>query len=113
MRPNSDQVIVAKARAYIEATLSNDGVPSASGLAAASGFSLRTLQRRLEQGGTSYTALLEDVRREMALARLGAGCGTLGDLSAHLGYKRQSALTRAVRRWTGQPPSRLWPGNLK
>ena len=109
MRTNSDQVIVDEARAFIEATLNNDGVPSASELAVASGLSLRTLQRRLAQGGTSYSALLEAVRRDVALARLGAGGGTLGDLSAHLGYKRQSTLTRAVRRWTGQPPKHLLP----
>ena len=84
----------------------SDQRPSAGRLATASGLSLRTLQRRLAAEGTSFSALLEDIRREQALQRLAAGVGSLANLSASLGYRRQSALTRAVRHWTGGPPSR-------
>ena len=98
------------ARATVAAML-GDRAPSVERLAAAYGLSLRTMQRRLSEEGTSFSALLEDVRREQALERLAAGKGSLGALSASLGYKRQSALTRAVRRWTGRPPSRACRGD--
>ena len=61
----------AKARAMI-AVMLDDGVPSVSQVAAASGLSQRTFQRRLSEEGTSFSALLEDVRRDQALTRLAA-----------------------------------------
>ena len=109
-RPNPTGELGTAMRETVAAMLES-GMPSAGRLAAASGLSLRTLQRRLAAEGTSFSALLEDVRREQALERLAAGVGSLADLSASLGYKRQSALTRAVRRWTGRPPSRTRLGD--
>jgi AraC-like DNA-binding protein len=92
------------------ASMLEDGVPSVQHLAAASGTSLRTLQRWLAQEGTSFSALLEQVRQEMAVKRLTAGGGTIVSISAELGYERQASFTRAMRRWTGQPPTQFRQG---
>jgi AraC-like DNA-binding protein len=67
---------------------------------------VRTLQRRLAAEGTSFSALVEGVRREAALTGI-AGPASMADLSAQIGYANQSSLTRAVRRWTGAPPVAL------
>ena len=84
-----------------------DETPTVGRLAELSGMSLRTMQRRLEADGTSFSALLDEVRRNTAIAVLANGDGTLSDLAAGLGYAGQSCLTRAVRRWMGAPPREL------
>jgi len=101
-----DGSLAGSAQVVVAAML-EEGMPTAERLAAAAGLSLRSLQRHLAEEGTSFTTLLEGVRREAALRQMVTAEGSLGDLSATLGYSRQSALTRAVRRWTGRPPSHL------
>jgi AraC-like DNA-binding protein len=67
-------------------------------------LSERTLQRRLSESETSFQEVLDEVRRELALARLNRGDGTLTDLAFTLGYADLSAFSRAFRRWTGESP---------
>ena len=80
------------------------GTPTIQQLAAAAGQSVRTFQRRLAEAGTTFSQLVEDVRRERAMAGLAGGQSSAGEIAALLGYKRQSSLTRAVRRWSGTTP---------
>lgn len=89
------------------ASMLEDGVPSIAQLAEASGTSVRTLQRWLGVEGTSFSALLEQVRHTRALQRFTAGGAAVSTVSAELGYARQASLTRAMRRWTGVPPTRF------
>lgn len=86
------------------------GLPSLDEVAAAEGLSTRTWQRRLAEAGTSFTAVLQDVRKEEMFRRLSAGDTPLCRFAQELRYPRPSTLTRAVRRWTGHPPSRLRGG---
>jgi AraC-like DNA-binding protein len=87
------------------ASMLEDGLPTVSGLAEAAGTSVRTLQRRLTDDGTSFSALLEHVRRQRATQRLSVGDVTVNSVAAELGYQRQSSLTRAMIRWTGAAPT--------
>lgn len=98
-----DGSLAGSARVVLAAMLS-DGLPSVERLAAAAGVSARTLQRRLREEGTSFSHLLEAVRRDIALAGLTEGRQAAGEIAVALGYGQQSSLTRAVRRWTGTPP---------
>jgi AraC-like DNA-binding protein len=82
-----------------------DGGPSIEQVAEAARMSVRTMQRHLADEGTSFSALVDDVRRTQALRELNEGEGSIGALAVALGYSQQSALTRAMRRWTGRPPS--------
>lgn len=100
------ETLADSARPVIAATL-EAGVPTVERLARTAGMSLRTLQRRLTEEGTSFSDLLEQARRDLALQRIAASDGSLSVVSATVGFARQSALTRAVRRWTGQAPSAL------
>ncbi|MGH0032952.1 MAG: helix-turn-helix domain-containing protein [Myxococcota bacterium] len=101
-----DASLSGSARIVVAAMLADGEVTSAR-LARAAGTSVRTLQRRLKEEGTSFSAILEDVRREVALAQLAGSREKLASVSTSLGYARQSALTRAVRRWTGRSPREL------
>ncbi len=84
--------------------------PTLGALAALAGTSARTLQRRLAAEGTSAARLVDGVRRELALARIAGGAGSIGAIAAEVGYGEQSSLSRAVRRWTDAPPRRLRAG---
>ena len=64
----------------------------------------RTLQRRLAEEGTSYEALVDDVRRRTAETYLRDTDMTLSHLASELGYAEQSGLARAARRWFGASP---------
>ncbi len=80
------------------------GSVSIEDVAAAAGASPRTLQRRLAAHGASFSDLLDETRRETALRLLATGGVTLGEVAVRLGYANASALSRAVRRWTGETP---------
>ena len=98
-------------RRLVEAML-DDGGPSASRLAEAAGMGLRTLQRRLAREGTSFSALVDDARRRRALDDIAGGGVPIAEIAGTLGYASPSALTRAVRRWSGQPPRALRSGTM-
>ena len=91
------------AQVVVDAML-DEGEPSARRLAAASGTSLRTVQRRLEAEGTSFSRLLDDARQRRALRALANGSSSISDIAVELGYSAPPAFTRAVRRWTSEPP---------
>ncbi len=83
------------------------GEVTVAAVARDTGTSPRTLQRRLAEQGTGFSEVLESVRREIALSALREGKVSMAELSRRLGYRRQSALTRAVRRWTGHAPTQF------
>ncbi|MCA0871500.1 AraC family transcriptional regulator [Seohaeicola saemankumensis] len=99
--------LAASVRPVIAAML-HGGEPTIERIAGAYGGSVRSLQRRLSEEGTSYTEQLDLVRRDLVLSHLdGEEDASLSELSERLGYSAQSALTRAVRRLTGLTPSQL------
>ncbi|GAB0102704.1 AraC family transcriptional regulator [Nocardia sp. JMUB6875] len=61
----------------------------------------RTLQRRLTEEGTTYAALVDDIRRDEAEHYLRDTNIPLSQLATLLGYSEQSALTHACHRWFG------------
>ncbi len=65
----------------------------------------RTLHRRLAAEGTSYRALLDEVRATLAAELLNSGL-SVEETARRLGYSETAAFTRAHARWNGHPPSR-------
>lgn len=74
-------------------------------VASALHMSLRTLQRKLEDEGTSYKALLEETRRELARQYLRQSSITVNEVTYLLGFSEPSNFARAFKRWTGRSPS--------
>lgn len=69
-------------------------------------ISTRTLRRRLEDAGTSFRGLLDEVRQTLAEEMLATGALTVEDVALRLGYAEASSFIYAFRRWTGTTPAR-------
>jgi AraC-like DNA-binding protein len=99
---NNDD-IVQRAKAVIIEMLP-DGRTSDTYAAKSLNMSIRTLQRRLAETGTTYRKLLTEVRMELASKYIQNQQLTLTELSYQLGYSEVSAFSRAFKTWTGQSP---------
>ena len=104
-----DGTLTASLRAILPAML-EEKRPDLDRLAELAGTSRRTFQRRLADEGATLSGLIDDIRRDQAVARLSNGREPVASISAELGYSDQSCLTRAMRRWTNAPPSRIRRG---
>ena len=82
----------------------NAGVPSLEGVGRVLGMSPRTLQRRLRAEGTTFSAVLTQLRHDLALPLLGDGRLAVAEVAFLLGYEDPSAFHRAFRRWSGRSP---------
>jgi AraC-like DNA-binding protein len=100
---------LADVKGSIAGTL-NGASPTLDASARHLGMSARTLQRRLMDAGTSYQALLEDVRRELAVRYLADATLTVREVGYLLGFSEPSAFNRAFRRWEGQTPNEYRSG---
>ena len=78
-----------------------------SGIAAVSdrlGLSPRTLQRRLKASGTSYRAIVNETREQLAHHYLGNSDLAYAEISFLVGFEETSSFFRAFREWTGTTP---------
>ncbi len=66
-----------------------------------------TFQRRLEEDGYSFSTLVEEVRRELALVYVQSRHIAITEIAFALGYSEPSALSRAFRRWYGVSPQQF------
>ena len=83
----------------------SSSIPSMATVAKELCITERTLHRRLAGEGTSYRALLDEVRATLAGELLRSGL-TVEETAQRLGYSETAAFTRAHVRWNGHPPSR-------
>ncbi|MFC7451239.1 AraC family transcriptional regulator [Rhodococcus daqingensis] len=78
--------------------------PDADRVAAALHLSGRTLRHRLAAEGTSFRALLDEVRERLAEELLVAGGLPVAEVARRLGYAEVSSFSQAFRRWKGMSP---------
>ena len=97
-----DAGVPARVRAAIDARL--EQAPSLDEVARELHVSTRTLKRKLAERGTTFSAILEDVRRQRALLLLDHRDLSIGEIATRLGYAELPNFTRAFRKWTGQTP---------
>jgi AraC-like DNA-binding protein len=67
----------------------------------------RTFQRRLREEGTTFEAIVNLVRREIALRNLFDGSASLVQIAEKLGYSETSVLTRSCHRWFALSPRQM------
>lgn len=80
------------------------GEPKAARLAEEFAMHERTLARRLQARGTSFRAILDEVRYDAARALLADTNLTSTDIAASLGYSEAAPFIRAFNRWAGMSP---------
>ncbi len=98
---------VARARAYIDATLAREPQHLCIDNAARSlGVSVRTLIRRLGSSGSSFRTLRDKARRDLALRLLRKPNLTVEDIALALGFSEAANFSRAFKRWFGASPGR-------
>jgi AraC-like DNA-binding protein len=95
--------LLESARSTI-AGLMRDGDPTLLRVAKNLALSPRTLERRLDERGLSFTTLIADTRRRFAINYLKDPNNTLTEIAFLLGYSEVSAFNRAFKRWTGRTP---------
>ncbi|MCA6059445.1 AraC family transcriptional regulator [Thalassolituus sp. ST750PaO-4] len=87
----------------IQAVL-EQGEPTLADTAQVFNLSERTLRRYLQQEGTSFRQVLEEVRREMAVHYLLQTAVPVTDIALRLGFSDSSNFNRAFQRWFEQTP---------
>jgi AraC-like DNA-binding protein len=98
----SDTAVSARVRAHLQ-----HAHPAWPDLAAVSSFlhlSASTLQRRLSAEGTTFQALKDQLRRDIAIQHLSSTPVALTTLALQLGFADGPAFQRAFKAWTGSPP---------
>lgn len=100
--PRPERVTSERIREYLLKT-----VPAWPGLAVASQalhMSPATLQRRLAFEGTAFQALKDELRRDLAIARLSGSQASFAAVAQELGFTDSAAFQRAFKRWVGSTP---------
>ena len=70
-------------------------------------MSERSLQRHLRDEGVRFEALVEGLRRDLAMSYLSDRKMAIAEVAYLLGYSEPSAFHRAFKRWTGTTPGEL------
>jgi AraC-like DNA-binding protein len=83
-----------------------EGTPTVFTVAHGLHMSARTLGRRLEREGTSFSGILDSLRHELALRYVTRQELGFTDIAFRLGFSHVEGFYRAFRRWTGRTPLR-------
>ena len=99
-------------RVQIESFL-REGTYQVDTIAESLAISKRSLQRLLAEQGLSYSQMLAEARRRLAIDWLENTEKTVGEIAFDLGYTDSSNFSRAFRREVGLTPQafRRNPGN--
>ena len=100
---NSDDIVHRTQTAIVD--LLPSGLISEGKVADKLYISVRSLRRKLQDCGTSFRALLDRTREELARQYIFDEGVDLTEIAFLLGFSEQSAFSRAFKRWTGQTPS--------
>ncbi len=85
-------------------TALTEGTPVLEEIAATLRVTPGAVQREVSAAGLVFKALVEDTRRTLTLDYLKRRDLPLTEVALLVGYSELSALSRAVKRWTGQSP---------
>jgi len=105
LEESDDSMIAAVRRALW--TMLPGGRPDLWRTATSMGVSARTLQRRLGEQGSSFSKVLDELRRDLSDELLSDRKLSVAEVAFLLGYSEPSAFQRAFRRWRGISPRRF------
>jgi AraC-like DNA-binding protein len=67
-------------------------------------LNFRALARKLAREGTTFSAILDDVRQDLGQGFVIGDELSLTEIAFQLGFSHVEAFYRAFRRWTGRTP---------
>jgi AraC-like DNA-binding protein len=102
---NGDENFVERVRIAIQQKLTGRR-PTIEDIADELHVSSRTLQRRLQDAGSSFQRVLEEARHQLARQYLNNSVLELNEAAYLLGYEDANSFVRAFRTWEGVPPAR-------
>lgn len=105
LQPGAGKPIAAEVRRTLNQLLPR-GRGAVEQVAQSLGTSPRTLQRQLEQDGQTFSALVNDVRRELAQRHLQDPRRPLAQVATLLGFSEPSAFSRWFATQFGKSPTR-------
>lgn len=98
----ADQLVCHRVRQFLADCL--PAMPTLEMVAQHLHYSVRTLCRRLADEGTTFQAIKDDVRRDIAIQRLMRSPDAIAAIAYDVGFDNPSAFHRAFRHWTGSTP---------
>jgi AraC-like DNA-binding protein len=98
----AEQMVCHRVRQYIAGCL--PVMPTVEVVAHDLHYSVRTLCRRLSAEGTTFQAIKDEVRRDIAIRRLTRSADAIGAIAYDVGFDDPTAFHRAFRHWTGSTP---------
>nr|WP_241664498.1 AraC family transcriptional regulator [Ningiella ruwaisensis] len=97
----SDLIYLVKKKIYDALPM---GAPSQNQVAQDLGMSLRNLQRKLGERGTSYKELLETTRKKLAIEYMQQHHLSFSEIGYLVGFSSVGNFNRAFKRWTNLTP---------
>jgi AraC-like DNA-binding protein len=88
----------------VRALVRERSYPAQAEVAKRLAVSERTLKRRLAELGTSYSAIVDEARKQEALLLLEDARVPIDRIAERLGYFDAANFARAFKRWTGRTP---------
>jgi AraC-like DNA-binding protein len=102
---NDARTLTDDVRVALSDTICGDR-PAIAKVARSLGMSSRTMQRRLEELGTTYQDVLDDVRRRLARRLLENTDLGMGEVAFLLGFEEVNSFSRAFHSWERTTPAR-------
>jgi AraC-like DNA-binding protein len=98
----SERLLAHRVRDFLEPRLAT--APTLAQVAGALHLSVRTLSRRLADEGTTFKAVKDELRRDMAVLQLTKSEQPIASIGAAIGFEDHATFSRAFKEWTGSSP---------
>ncbi len=103
MYPHSDSSAATRVQRLMQKNI-DKGVLSLAEISQELGMSNRTLRRKLTKEGTSFQAIKDTIRRDMAIYYLVQKSLSVNEIACQLGFSEPGVFVRAFKKWTGSTP---------
>ena len=112
VRPNNTASINAQIRRILENNMEPE-MPDFESVAFQLNTSTQTLRRRLKDENTSFQAIKDQVRRDMAIYHLSDSKFSINEIALKVGFTEPSTFHRAFKKWTGVTPGDYRSENIQ
>ena len=103
VKPNNTASINAQIRRILESNLDPE-MPDFESVAFQLNTSTQTLRRRLKDEDTSFQAIKDQVRRDLAIYYLSDNKLSINEIALKVGFTEPSTFHRAFKKWTDVTP---------